>query len=167
MALCRRRPVRPEKFAALLALTCHGEFRQRGKSARLSCPICKTVPAALQDHAPGVQNIGSDYVKNADRSQKMQSNQKPVAETEGFEPSVPDLPVRRFSKPLVSATHPRLRIAAARGRYNEGCGGRQGVRRQKSSALWIGRNCAGSCALACFGLDSSPVHCRAPSVGFW
>ncbi len=25
-----------------------------------------------------------------------------VAETEGFEPSVPDLPVRRFSKPLVS-----------------------------------------------------------------
>ena len=31
-----------------------------------------------------------------------------VAETEGFEPSVPDLPVRRFSKPLVSATHPRL-----------------------------------------------------------
>ena len=33
-----------------------------------------------------------------------------VAETEGFEPSVPDLPVRRFSKPLVSATHPRLRM---------------------------------------------------------
>src|SRR3546814_10856050 len=32
-----------------------------------------------------------------------------LAETEGFEPSVPDLPVRRFSKPLVSATHPRLR----------------------------------------------------------
>ena len=31
-----------------------------------------------------------------------------LAETEGFEPSVPDLPVRRFSKPLVSATHPRL-----------------------------------------------------------
>ena len=37
-----------------------------------------------------------------------------MAETEGFEPSVPDLPVRRFSKPLVSATHPRLRIAAAK-----------------------------------------------------
>ena len=37
-----------------------------------------------------------------------------LAETEGFEPSVPDLPVRRFSKPLVSATHPRLRIAAAK-----------------------------------------------------
>ena len=34
-----------------------------------------------------------------------------MAETEGFEPSVPDLPVRRFSKPLVSATHPRLRMA--------------------------------------------------------
>src|SRR3546814_19688343 len=33
-----------------------------------------------------------------------------LAETEGFEPSVPDLPVRRFSKPLVSATHPRLRM---------------------------------------------------------
>ena len=33
-----------------------------------------------------------------------------VAETEGFEPSVREYPVRRFSKPLVSATHPRLRM---------------------------------------------------------
>src|SRR6476659_3481884 len=33
-----------------------------------------------------------------------------VAETEGFEPSVREYPVRRFSKPLVSATHPRLRV---------------------------------------------------------
>src|SRR5689334_17451468 len=32
-----------------------------------------------------------------------------MAETEGFEPSVREYPVRRFSKPLVSATHPRLR----------------------------------------------------------
>ena len=31
-----------------------------------------------------------------------------MAETEGFEPSVRVNPVRRFSKPLVSATHPRL-----------------------------------------------------------
>ncbi len=38
-----------------------------------------------------------------------------VAETEGFEPSVGEYPLRRFSKPLVSATHPRLRIAAERG----------------------------------------------------
>ena len=50
-----------------------------------------------------------------------------LAETEGFEPSVPVIPVRRFSKPLVSATHPRLRIAAARARYSEGVGGRQGA----------------------------------------
>jgi hypothetical protein len=34
-----------------------------------------------------------------------------VAETEGFEPSVGVIPLRRFSKPLVSATHPRLRSA--------------------------------------------------------
>ena len=33
-----------------------------------------------------------------------------LAETEGFEPSVRVIPVRRFSKPLVSATHPRLRM---------------------------------------------------------
>ena len=32
-----------------------------------------------------------------------------MAETEGFEPSVGVIPLRRFSKPLVSATHPRLR----------------------------------------------------------
>jgi hypothetical protein len=32
-----------------------------------------------------------------------------LAETEGFEPSVGVIPLRRFSKPLVSATHPRLR----------------------------------------------------------
>ena len=31
-----------------------------------------------------------------------------MAETEGFEPSVGVIPLRRFSKPLVSATHPRL-----------------------------------------------------------
>ena len=32
-----------------------------------------------------------------------------LAETEGFEPSVGLNTLRRFSKPLVSATHPRLR----------------------------------------------------------
>jgi hypothetical protein len=37
-----------------------------------------------------------------------------LAETEGFEPSVRVNPVRRFSKPLVSATHPRLQTRAAR-----------------------------------------------------
>jgi hypothetical protein len=42
-----------------------------------------------------------------------------LAETEGFEPSVPVNPVRRFSKPLVSATHPRLRLQQMRG-YSEG-----------------------------------------------
>ena len=31
-----------------------------------------------------------------------------------------DVSVRRFSKPLVSATHPRLRIAAAKARYSDG-----------------------------------------------
>ena len=36
-------------------------------------------------------------------------NQERLAETEGFEPSVGVIPLRRFSKPLVSATHPRLR----------------------------------------------------------
>src|SRR5438445_8305446 len=36
-----------------------------------------------------------------------------LAETEGFEPSVREFPVRRFSKPLVSATHPRLRMRSA------------------------------------------------------
>lgn len=49
-----------------------------------------------------------------------------LAETEGFEPSVPVNPVRRFSKPLVSATHPRLRrfvaIAAARRAINRAGG---------------------------------------------
>lgn len=46
-----------------------------------------------------------------------------MAETEGFEPSV-RFPVRRFSKALVSATHPRLR-AAASGGYSEGLSGDQ------------------------------------------
>jgi integrase len=35
-----------------------------------------------------------------------------LAETEGFEPSVGVIPLRRFSKPLVSATHPRLRAGS-------------------------------------------------------
>ena len=38
-----------------------------------------------------------------------------LAETEGFEPSVGVIPLRRFSKPLVSATHPRLRMRRKRG----------------------------------------------------
>jgi hypothetical protein len=42
-----------------------------------------------------------------------------LAETEGFEPSVGVIPLRRFSKPLVSATHPRLRLRQDRG-YSEG-----------------------------------------------
>ena len=37
------------------------------------------------------------------------SGRSRMAETEGFEPSVGVIPLRRFSKPLVSATHPRLR----------------------------------------------------------
>jgi hypothetical protein len=36
-----------------------------------------------------------------------------------------ELSVRRFSKPLVSATHPRLQIAAAKAAYSGGVGGRQ------------------------------------------
>src|SRR5436305_12119129 len=42
----------------------------------------------------------------------------PVAETEGFEPSVREYPVRRFSKPLVSATHPRLRARLRKRGYS-------------------------------------------------
>ena len=43
-----------------------------------------------------------------------------VAEREGFEPSVPVLPVRRFSKPLLSATQPSLRT---KGGHKVGDGG--------------------------------------------
>ena len=43
-----------------------------------------------------------------------------------------ELSARRFSKPLVSATHPRLRIAAARDAYSGGHLRRQeGLRRDK------------------------------------
>src|SRR3546814_12519142 len=59
-----------------------------------------------------------------------------LAETEGFEPSVPDLPVRRFSKPLVSATHPRLRMVCrandSLARPAEGRVGEAGVRSVRS-----------------------------------
>src|SRR3546814_9766126 len=47
-----------------------------------------------------------------------------LAETEGFEPSVGVIPLRRFSKPLVSATHPRLRMCRTRG-YRRARGGDQ------------------------------------------
>ena len=43
-----------------------------------------------------------------------------MAETEGFEPSVRVIPVRRFSKPLVSATHPRLRKGPEVEAYSDG-----------------------------------------------
>jgi hypothetical protein len=38
-----------------------------------------------------------------------------------------DVSLRRFSKPLVSATHPRLRITAVRWPYSEGIEKGQGV----------------------------------------
>ncbi len=63
-----------------------------------------------------------------------------MAETEGFEPSVPDLPVRRFSKPLVSATHPRLRIAAAKRAYSGAGEGRQGGSRKLRLHFAASRN---------------------------
>src|SRR5690606_32649680 len=97
---------------------------------------------------------------------KYQLNQGMMAETEGFEPSVPDLPVRRFSKPLVSATHPRLRIAAARAGYSGGFQQRQeGALRFRVSP---GRNCesarrhvvAGDSAWILYGVLSA-----APRVG--
>ena len=92
-----------------------------------------------------------------------------LAETEGFEPSVPDLPVRRFSKPLVSATHPRLRIAAARAAYNGGWEAGQALSCDFSPGLHypvesgVSAPC-GRLACACsvwaqFRLGSSPVHC--------
>ena len=49
---------------------------------------------------------GGHHVGNFEKSQYFQWY---LAETEGFEPSVGVIPLRRFSKPLVSATHPRLR----------------------------------------------------------
>lgn len=42
--------------------------------------------------------------------------EKKLAERGGFEPPVPVIPVRRFSKPLPSATQPPLRIGRAPGR---------------------------------------------------
>ena len=49
-----------------------------------------------------------------------------MAETEGFEPSV-RFPVRRFSKALVSATHPRLRLRQADGYSGPTDGFQQGL----------------------------------------
>ena len=45
-------------------------------------------------------------------SSRLTTSVQHLAETEGFEPSIPVIPVWRFSKPLVSATHPRLRRGA-------------------------------------------------------
>lgn len=68
--------------------------------------------------APGLS--GNGYGNRRTILKNYQLNQCVVAETEGFEPSVPVNPVRRFSKPLVSATHPRLRITAKAG-YSRAC----------------------------------------------
>jgi hypothetical protein len=91
-----------------------------------------------------------------------------LAETERFELSVPDLPVRRFSKPLVSATHPRLRIAAASAGYSDGFSGRQGAGGFfRAGAVWS--YWRGFCRLlrgpqrvdlAQKQRESSWVHCR-------
>src|SRR5438270_4919874 len=58
---------------------------------------------------------GNVYGNNAASEQNTSLYQSDLAETEGFEPSVRESPVRRFSKPLVSATHPRLREGFANG----------------------------------------------------
>lgn len=43
-------------------------------------------------------------------SQVCRSQRKVLAEREGFEPSVPVLPVRSFSKGVLSASQPPLRL---------------------------------------------------------
>ena len=48
------------------------------------------------------------------KSLKAKKGSLGLAETEGFEPSVGVIPLRRFSKPLVSATHPRLQARRSR-----------------------------------------------------
>ena len=60
---------------------------------------------------------------------------------------------RRFSKPLVSATHPRLRIAAARWAYSGADGRRQGLARCAAQL-------PGQLAWPQFRLASSRRHCR-------
>lgn len=70
------------------------------RAERAFCAKLVATACGLQ-HEPLVPAIISD-------AEILQLCEITLAETEGFEPSVPDLPVRRFSKPLVSATHPRL-----------------------------------------------------------
>ena len=65
------------------------------------------------DHMPKVTGLVCDL-------QHRLEGMTAVAETEGFEPSVRESPVRRFSKPLVSATHPRLRDYCAQALPGEG-----------------------------------------------
>ncbi len=63
--------------------------------------------------------MGSAYGDEPAAEIKFVHYQQIMAETEGFEPSVGVIPLRRFSKPLVSATHPRLRTGSADGGYSQ------------------------------------------------
>ena len=58
-----------------------------------------------------------------------------LAETEGFEPSIQVIPVWRFSKPLVSATHPRLRMRREAGPIAAGLEADKGRRGRPGSSL--------------------------------
>src|SRR4051812_3390868 len=62
----------------------------------------------------GVCSRSTSAPTSGGRDDAFQKLWRQLAETEGFEPSVREFPVRRFSKPLVSATHPRLRKAASK-----------------------------------------------------
>ena len=68
----------------------------------------KAVSAMVAPRSRLRTNSGGDYKSGARPIRSHLTIDTTLAETEGFEPSVGVIPLRRFSKPLVSATHPRL-----------------------------------------------------------
>ena len=101
-------------------------FLRQASPAGTACEhrrVCKAFPAAWPPeslHRSAILRCGG-LVRSA--------TERRLAETEGFEPSVREFPVRRFSKPLVSATHPRLRMRSAQAfRGRPGTSTRRGYR---------------------------------------
>ena len=106
-------PVATNRHEAMLLLTgLHVQPRSPSPSRSLR-PMTKDSIACVRlgkhDNTKGAILVGTHPM-----IELIQRVQDLMAETEGFEPSVPLIAVRRFSKPLVSATHPRLRTGGRR-----------------------------------------------------
>ena len=102
-------PPTDARLHATHATTCVISLRPIHRALRLLRRSCAVLLRSCRREGAGSAFRPGSGARRCQESPQSVERGTNMAETEGFEPSVGVIPLRRFSKPLVSATHPRLR----------------------------------------------------------